>query len=101
MHILAFATTLFDSALRAVDEALGSAASVTKKTSEKVDRAFEMAIRMLERYEMEYHRTGMVIERMKAAKTRDITFSTFWHLKSFFLSESEAGRIQLLPVHLI
>jgi hypothetical protein len=90
----------FDSALKVVDEALGSAADVTKKTSEKVDRAFKKAIEELERYEKKYFRQHMVNERMAAAKAKDNIFSTIWDFfKEMFSPKVRLGRIQLL--HLI
>ncbi|KAH9955997.1 hypothetical protein BC827DRAFT_819595 [Russula dissimulans] len=67
-------------ALQIVDDALRSAAKVTKKTSEVVDKKFEMAIKMLGRYETAYHpkdpdldngRAKTVRERMEEATRKD------------------------------
>jgi hypothetical protein len=109
MLILVFATTLtiffFDSALKVVDEALGAAAEVKRKTSKTADWAFKRAIDELARYEMECHtsqrrRIVNVKERMAAAKAKDITFSSVWDfLKNMFSPKVRLGRIQLF--HLI
>jgi hypothetical protein len=78
---------------------------MTKKTPEKVDRAFEKAIEELERYERECHPEKRVVnEKMAAAKARDITISTscqwsFLRLKKVFSPKVRLGPIQLL--HLI
>lgn len=75
---------LFDSALQAVDDALGSAAEV-KKTSKEVDKKFERAIEVLSQYQLHHHPTNpasidsqprTVHERMAAAKTKDKSSST-------------------------
>ncbi|KAH9955996.1 hypothetical protein BC827DRAFT_1271203 [Russula dissimulans] len=67
-------------ALQVVDDALRSAAEVKNKTSEVVDKKFEMAIEMLGRYETAYHpkdptldngRAKTVRERMEEATTKD------------------------------
>ena len=91
-----------DSALKVVDEALGSAAEVTKKTTKKVDWAFKKAIEELERYETRYHRKPTVNKRMAAAKEKDGLFSTIWDLfKEMFSPKVRLGRIPLLHLVLI
>jgi hypothetical protein len=88
---------LFESVLEVVDEALGSAAGVTRRTSRRADLAFKKAIEELDRYEMERHHTRMVNERMAAARARDITMRNFF--KRLFSPKVRLGRLQLL--HLI
>ena len=76
-----------DSALQAVDDALGSAAKVKTKTSREVDEKFEKAIEVLILYETECHpknpapgdsngRATTVHERMTKAKTKDKSSSS-------------------------
>jgi hypothetical protein len=76
---------------------------MTKKTPEKVDRAFEKAIEELERYERECHPEKRVVnEKMAAAKERDVTISIRWsfvRLKKVLSPKVRLGPIQLL--HLI
>ena len=76
-----------DSALQAVDDALGSAIEVKTKTSRAVDEKFEKAIEVLSLYETEYPlqnpapggsdgRALTVHERMTKAKTMDKSSSS-------------------------
>jgi hypothetical protein len=97
---------LFDSALDAVDEALGSAAGVKKKTSKEVDQAFKNAIKVLELYEEDFHPERMVDEKrtvngsMAAAKAEDIVFSA----NSGFFKELFSPKVRLVriqPLHRI
>lgn len=69
---------IFYSVLKAVDDALGSAAEV-KKSSKVVDEKFATAIEALGCYERLYHpgcHTTTVCEKMAAAKAKDKSTST-------------------------
>jgi hypothetical protein len=79
---------------------------VKKKTSEEVDQAFKNAIKVLARYEEDFHPKRMVYEkrtvngRMAAAKAEDIAFSAnSGFFKELFSPKVKLVRIQLL--HLI
>jgi hypothetical protein len=80
LKLLAMLMMFLGRALQVVDDALRSAAEVKNKTSEVVDKKFEMAIEMLGRYETAYHpkdptldngRAKTVRERMEEATTKD------------------------------
>ena len=70
---------IFYSVLKAVDDALASAAEVKKKSSKEVDEKFATAIEALGCYEKLYHpgcHTKSVCEKMAAAKSKDKSTST-------------------------
>jgi hypothetical protein len=57
--------------LKAVDDALKSAAEAEKKTSNGADKAFENAVNKLTDYGRNYHPEEAVAERMKRAEEED------------------------------
>ena len=68
-----------DSVLKVVDDALGSAAEVKKKSSKEVDEKFATAIEELGCYQKLYLpgcQTKTVWEKMAAAKAKDKSTST-------------------------
>ena len=78
-HPICHSNRFLDSALNAVDDALGSAAEVKKKSSKEVDGKFATAIEELGCYEKLYHpgcQTNTVCEKMAAAKAKDKSTST-------------------------
>jgi len=60
-----------ESALQVADDALKSATKAEQKTSEDVDKRFEMAINALSEYERRQHSRETVHKVMAEAKARD------------------------------
>lgn len=90
--------------MKAVDDALGSAAEVKKKPSKDVDKKFARAIEVLSHYEEHHHprhanaKTASVSERMVAAKDKDKSTSTVLNVLKEMLCQ-KVRLAHIIPHH--